>query len=142
MKLLDVNILVGVYRDDAPRHAELREWLRRTLGSGEHILLTPMVVAGFIRVSTNVKIFPLATSSEEAVAQIDQLLRSRFVSWAMPGPRHWQIFSELCQRADAQGNLVSDAAIAAVAIEHGATLVSLDRDFARFPGLRWEVPSR
>lgn len=142
MKLLDVNILIGVYRADDPRHAELREWLRRTLASGEQILLTPMVVAGFIRISTNRRIFPLATPTEEAIAQIDQLLRSRSVSWVMPGPRHWQIFSDLCHRADAQGNLVSDAAIAAVAIEHGAALMSVDRDFARFPGLRWEVPSR
>lgn len=142
MKLLDVNILVGVYRDDDPHHVEIREWLRQTLAAGERILLTPIVVAGFVRVSTNTKVFPLATSPEEAIAQIDQLLRSRLVSWALPGPRHWQVFANLCQRSQAQGNLVSDAAIAAVAIEHGATLVSLDRDFARFPGLRWELPSR
>jgi len=55
------------------------------------------------------------------------------------GPRHWDHFSHMCRVADARGNLVSDAAIAAIAAEHGATVVSFDRDFARFPGLRWEL---
>lgn len=140
MKLPDVNVLVGIYRDDDPQHEQVVAWLRRTLQAGEHVLLTPVVVSGFVRVVSNLKVFPAAMSADEAAGKIDTLLGSRMVSWAMPGPRHWQVFSRLCREADARGNLVSDAAIAAVAIEHGATLVTRDRDFARFTGLHWELP--
>ncbi|HET8928326.1 MAG TPA: TA system VapC family ribonuclease toxin [Microbacterium sp.] len=140
MKIPDVNILVAVYRDDDPRHPQLVDWLRATLGAGERILLTPAVVSGFVRVVSNFRIFSAPMGPDEAATKIDTLLGSRLVSWAMPGPRHWQIFSRLCRDADAHGNIVSDAAIAAVAIEHSATLVTLDRDFARFPQLRWELP--
>ncbi|QTV79309.1 PIN domain-containing protein [Microbacterium sp. NIBRBAC000506063] len=77
---------------------------------------------------------------EATLSFVEKLLRHPGVTRLGSGPRHWDIFSELCRAVDARGNLVSDAAIAAVAIEHGATLVSLDRDFAKFPGLRWELP--
>lgn len=141
MKLLDVNILLGLYRAEHPKHAELREWLRRTLIAGESIGLTPLVVTGFVRISTNPRVYPLVTPPAEARAQIDQLLGAPLVSWTMPGPRHWEIFSRICTESNAHGNLVTDAAIAAIAVEHGATLVTLDRDFARFPDVRWELPS-
>lgn len=141
MKLLDVSILLGLYRAEHPKHAELREWLRSTLIAGEPISLTPLVVTGFMRISTNPRVYPLVTPPAEARAQIDQLLRAPLVSWAMPGPRHWEIFSRICTESNAYGNLVTDAAIAAIAVEHGAALVTLDRDFARFPDVRWEHPS-
>ena len=89
---------------------------------------------------TNPRVYVTPTPLDMALEQVDQLVAFPRTTWLQPGPRHWQIFSRLCREADARGNLASDAAHAAVAIEHGATWVTLDRDFARFPGLRWEVP--
>lgn len=81
-----------------------------------------------------------AERTEQALAHIDQLRRNPSVIAISPGPRHWEIFADLCREVAARGSLVADAAHAAVAIEHGATWVTFDRDFGRFPGLRWEVP--
>lgn len=140
MKLPDVNVLVGVFRDDGPHHEQAVAWLARTLGEGRNVRLTPAVVAGFLRVASNPRIFRQPMPVDDASRKIDTLLESPLVSWAMPGPQHWRLFTDLCRETGARGNVVSDAAIAAVAIEHGATVVTFDRDFRRFPGLRCEFP--
>ena len=140
MRIPDVNVLIGAYRADDPRHEDLRHWLREALASREGFGLTPGVATGFVRIVTNPRVYVTPTPLDMALEQVDQLVAFPRTTWLQPGPRHWQIFSRLCREADARGNLASDAAHAAVAIEHGATWVTLDRDFARFPGLRWEVP--
>lgn len=140
MKIPDVNILIGAFRADATGHPELREWLQRTLSEGETLGLTPAVSTGVVRVLTHSRIFNAPDTLADALAHLDALRGNAAVVDVGPGPRHWDIFSRLCREADARGNLVADAAHAAIAIEHGATWITLDRDFARFPGLRWEVP--
>ena len=140
MKIPDLNVLIGAFRADAVGHSALREWLRRTLSDGETLGLTPAVSTGVVRVLTNSRVFNAPDTLEDALGHIDVLRSNPAVVEVGPGPRHWDIFARLCRDADARGNIVADAAHAAIAIEHGATWVTLDRDFTRFSGLRWEVP--
>ena len=103
--------------------------------------LSSAVASGFVRIVTHRRIFVDPTPLADALAQVQVLRSNPEVTDVHPGPQHWDIFSRLCTEADARGSLVSDAAHAALAIEQGATWVTFDRDFARFPGLRWEVPA-
>lgn len=140
MRVPDVNVLVAAFRVEHPAHDTAREWLRTTLGSGEMLGLSTSVATSVVRLLTNHRMWRVPDSPESALLHLATLRRNTSVVDVAPGPKHWEIFARLCRDADARGNLVSDAAHAAIAIEHGAILVSSDRDFARFPGLRWEVP--
>lgn len=142
MKAPDVNILVHALRDDAKDHELANKWLRDAVHADEPLGLVDSVITGFVRVVTNPRAFTEPTPLIRALSQIDELVENPGVMRISPGRRHWELLSQLCRDADARGNLISDAAHAAVAIEHGATWVSLDRDFARFSGLRWELPFR
>ena len=138
MNLVDVNILIYAFRADSPRHADYSAWLDgltqgdRAFGMSERVLL------GFMRIVTHRKVFSDANTMEEALAFTESLLTNSLCRDITPGDRHWPLFSSLCVAAAAHGNLVSDAWYAALAIEHGCTWVTTDRDFARFPGLTWQ----
>jgi toxin-antitoxin system PIN domain toxin len=97
-------------------------------------------MAGFLRVVTNSRVLRDPTPFDKAVHFVDALLAGPAVRRVAPAERHWDMFVDLCGRGDAKGNLISDAWLAAIAIEQGATLVTTDRDFRRFPGLRLEDP--
>ena len=140
MILPDVSVLVGAFRADAPNHAQLRRWLKSAVADVEDLGITDAVLAGTIRVLTHPRVFVNPTPLDDALAQVAALLAADGVVGANPGPRHWETVERLCRAADARGNLVVAAQRAAVAIELGATWVTLDRDFARFPGLRWVSP--
>ncbi|GAA1058877.1 TA system VapC family ribonuclease toxin [Agromyces bracchium] len=140
MLIPDVNVLVGAHRTDSPDHDRLRAWLESTVAGPEALGLTDAVLAGFVRVVTHPRVFVDPTPLETALEQAETLQEAPGVHRVAPGARHWRIFVDLCRTGSARGNLVADAAHAAVAIEAGATWVSLDRDFARFPGLRWRSP--
>ncbi len=140
MKLLDVNVLVAVFREEHRHHELARGWLSRVLTERMQIGLASPVVSGFVRVVTNPRVYPDATPLDLALTQMDDLMRHPSVVTVSPGPRHWELFSGVCRDVDARGSLVSDAVIAAIAIEQGATVVTLDRGFRRFPGVRWEAP--
>lgn len=139
MILPDVNVLVDAHRTDAPRHERAARWLEQAVIGAEPVGLADPVVAGFVRVMTHPRIFAVPASLETTLGFVDALFRQPGVVRAGAGRRHWDQFSAMCRSADARGNVVSDAAIAAIAVEHGATVVTFDRDFARFPGLRWEL---
>ncbi len=136
----DVNILVGASRGEDPRHAQLYSWLDSVLGHDEPLALTPAVVSGYVRVVTNTRIFADPTPLPRALGHIEALRENPSVLDVAPGHRHWAIFGALCRESDARGNLVADAHHAATAIEHGATWVTLDRDYARFGRLTWRLP--
>lgn len=140
MLIPDVNILVAAYRTDAPQHDVARAWLEKHVAGSEIVGVTDAVLTGFVRVVTHPRIFTVPTPLAQAIAQVDSLRAADGVLPVAPGPRHWAIFCELCAAAAAKGNLVADAVHAATAIEAGATWVSFDRDFARFPGLNWVFP--
>lgn len=140
MILPDVNVLVGALRADAPHHSTLRSWLEAAVAGVEDVGLTDAVLGGTLRVLTHPRVFRSPTPIGEALDAVAHLRSAEGVVRVVPGPRHWGIVDDLCLRADARGNLVADARHAAVAVEIGATWVTLDRDFARFPGLRWRSP--
>ncbi len=141
MLIPDVNILVAAFRADAPRHEVARIWLETHVSGSEAVGVTSAVLTGFVRIVTHPRIFTVPTPLPQATSQCDALRGAAGVLSVEPGRRHWDIFRELCVAAGAKGNLVADAAHAATAMEAGATWVSFDRDFARFPGLKWISPA-
>ncbi len=140
MNLPDVNVLVGALRPDAPAHARCRAWLEATVRDPRPFALTSSVLAGAVRVLTHPRVFQPPSDPPAVLAELDRLRSQPTAVVVEPGPRHWELFRSLCDGAEARGNLVPDAALAAVAIEHGCTLVTLDRDVARFDGLAWGPP--
>jgi toxin-antitoxin system PIN domain toxin len=99
-----------------------------------------MVLSGFLRVVTHPRVFKEPTPPEIALEFAERLRGSPAADPLAPGERHWGIFVDLCRRTRAIGNVVPDAYLAALAIEHRGTWITADRAFARFPGLRWENP--
>ena len=97
---------------------------------------------GFLRIVTNPKIFTPATPMDTALEFCRSLIQLPQSVLVLPTHRHWEIFVDLCQRAKIKGPLVTDAYLAALAIEHGCELVTTDSDFSRFEGLRWSHPLR
>lgn len=140
MLLPDVNVLVYAHREDAPDHAAYRAWLEDVANGPARFALSDLVLSGFVRVVTHRRAFDPPSRVVDALAFVEELRsRPQRVS-VIPGPRHWSIFVDLCVRAGARGNLVSDAYHAALAIESGSEWITGDRGFARFPGLRWRHP--
>jgi uncharacterized protein len=140
MRLVDVNVLVYAHRVDAARHQDYADWLRGLLAGQEPYGVSDLVLSGFLRVVTNPKVFKQPTPMDTGLA-FTQLLRTQPNCVPVePGPRHWDIFTGLCRTAGVKGNLVPDAYLAALAIESGSEWVTTDRDFSRFPGLRWRHP--
>ena len=140
MRLVDVNVLVCAFRTDAPGHAAHRAFVQSLIGSDEAYAASDHVLAGFLRVVTHPKVFHPPTPLAPALAFVRAFRERANAVLLAPGARHWGIFTSLCQEAAARGNLVPDAWLAALAIEAGCELVTTDRDFARFPGLRWRHP--
>ena len=140
MKLLDVNILVAAHREDAAPHRAIGPWLESRLASPPGVALSDLVLSGFVRVVTHPKIFKTPTPLDQALEFAVDLRARPGVTIVRPGVGHWEIFLRLCRSADARGNLVPDAYHAALAVEYGLEWVTLDRGFARYPGLRWSCP--
>lgn len=140
MILPDVNVLVYSHREDVPTHERYREWLTRTLAGPQVFGLSDLVLSGFLRVVTHPRIFVNPTPLEVALAFTQMLREQPNALIVRPGLRHWGIFEALCRDAGARGNLIPDAYLAALAIETGSEFMTADRDFARFPGLRWRHP--
>lgn len=141
MVLPDVNVLVYAFRSDLPQHEHHRGFLLGLLEGDEAFGLCGIVLSGFVRVVTHPRIFATPDPIEDALAFAETLRSSERAVWVEPGPRHWEIFERLCRDASARGNLVPDAYLAALAIESGCEWITTDRDYARFPGLRWRHPA-
>lgn len=142
MILPDVNVLVHAFRSDTVEHGAIRAWLEGVLDGDEPVGIAGLGLSGFLRVVTHPRIFSPPDTIDSALSFADALHSQPNAVPVAPGPRHWSIFSRLCREGDATGNLVPDAYIAALAIESGAELITTDRDYARFPGLRWRHPLR
>ncbi len=140
MIVLDVNILLYAYGTASPRHHEARSWLEKVLSESEIIGFPWQTLAAFVRVVTNSRIPGFRRSSEDAARVVDQWLQQPNVRVLVPGDRHWPLFRQMIIEGQASGPLVSDAELAALTIEYGGVLYTADRDFARFPGLRWVNP--
>ena len=140
MILLDVNVMVYAARLDAVDHVRYRRWLEGAMRGTEPVALAEESLAAVVRITTHRKIWKAPLTHDQVFAFIETLLSGRAATTVGPGPNQWEVFQRLCRDADARGNLVSDAWLATTAIEHNATLITTDRDFARFPGLRWRHP--
>lgn len=140
MILVDVNVLVYACRRDAAQHAAYHAWLTMHLNGKEPVGIYPESLSAVVRITTHTKVWKHPLAIGDALAFCDAVRRAPTTVPVQPGDKHWAIFSDLCRQARAKGNLVSDAWIAALAIEAGCTLVTTDSDFARFKGLRWETP--
>jgi uncharacterized protein len=136
MILIDANVLIYAYHPAAEKHRRSKEWLAKTFESGERIGLSWTTVLAFLRLTTSPKPFSIPLTSEEAGAIVTGWFSYPEVSILPPTERHWTILSRLLADGQARGPLVMDAHLAALAIEHGATLCTTDRDFTRFKGLR------
>jgi toxin-antitoxin system PIN domain toxin len=140
MLMPDVNVLVGAYRTDAMHHSALKAWLEVAVGATESVGVSDAVASGFVRVVTHPRVFAVPTPLETALTQMRSLRASTGVLRVVASEGYWEVFDRLCSRADARGNFVADAAHAALAVQTGATWVTLDRNFARFEGLKWASP--
>jgi len=128
------------HRHDAADHRRFRQWLDAVVAGPEDYGFSDLILSSFVRVVTLPKIFQPPTPLAEALEFCDFLRNRPNAFSVVPGPRHWQIFADLCIRVGARGALVSGTYLAALAIESQCEFITLDRDFARFPGLRWRHP--
>ena len=143
MLLPDVNVLIYAHVEDStPDHPEYANWLIRLATGPEPFALSVLVLAGFIRITTNARVFDPPSTLDTAFAFVSALMERPTARIVGPGPDHMAISEHLCRAAGATGKLVADAQHAAVAVEHGCTMVSTDSDFDRFPELRWQHPLR
>jgi toxin-antitoxin system PIN domain toxin len=132
----DVNVLIEAARQDAAHHAICRNWLHESLASGKSLGISELVLSAVVRILTNPRAFRPVMTLEEVLRFTDSLLAQPTVTRLRPGDRHWRIFTGLCENEHITGPKVADAYHAALAIEHGATWITLDRDFAAFRWLR------
>ena len=143
MLLPDINVLVYAHREDSiASHAEYAQWISRLATGAEPFALSVLVLSGFLRIVTNHRVFSPPSTFDSAFAFLSELIARPTARIVGPGPEHLVIFERLCREAGATGKLIADAQHAAVAVEHGCTMVSTDSDFDRFPGLRWQHPLR
>jgi toxin-antitoxin system PIN domain toxin len=140
MILVDANILLYAYHPRAAQHEASRAWLEATLSGSRFVRFAWVSLWAFLRISTNPRAFERPLSASEAASAVPSWLAQPVAGILEPGERHWELLAGLLQEGQASGPLVMDAVLAAIAIEHGATLHTTDRDFARFPGLTWIDP--
>ncbi len=136
MESPDVDVLINAARPDAAHHRVCREWLETSLAGGKTLGISELVLSGVVRIVTNTRLYPRASTLEETLAFTNTLMSHPSVTRLRPGEQHWRIFTGLCEHEHVTGAKVSDAYHAALAIEHGATWITLDRDFASFSWLK------
>ncbi|MGH9720999.1 MAG: TA system VapC family ribonuclease toxin [Bryobacteraceae bacterium] len=136
MTLTDANILLYAFDPSSAQHAKCRRWLEKACQGSELVLLCWPVILAFLRISTNPLVFETPLSMEEAAAVVTNLLEQPAVRVIQPGEDHWRILAGLLRTSQARGSLVMDAHLAALAMEHGATVCTTDRDFSRFEKLK------
>jgi hypothetical protein len=140
MIVVDANLLLYASDASSDHHQASRRWLEATLSDPEPVGLAWVALLAFLRVGTNSRIRKDAFSVDEAAAIVAGWLERPMVTLLNPGERHWDILRGLMTKGQARGPLITDAHLAALAIEHGAILATSDRDFARFPGLKFFNP--
>ena len=138
--LVDANILLFATDERSRFQPNARQWLEEKLGGTERLGLPWQSLVAFLRLSTNPRVYPRPLTPETAWAQVDSWLSLDIVWIPHPGPSYAEILGQLVLRHDVRGNLVTDAQLAALAVEHGLTLCSADTDFAGFPEIEWVNP--
>jgi len=141
MILADVNVLIYAFRTDLPQHGVCRRWLAGVVAGDARFGLSPLALSAVVRITTNPRAFRTPSGIDEAFGFCKDLLEQPHCQVVEPSERHWDIFRNLCIATETRGPRVSDAWFAALAIEWGCEWITLDRDYARFPGLKWQVPA-
>jgi toxin-antitoxin system PIN domain toxin len=139
--LVDANVLLYAYQPRSESHQRCRAWIEEAFSGEEPVCLAWVTVLAFVRISTNPRIFEQPLLPVEAAAAVSSWLERPSVSVLEAGERCWEIFRQMLVKAQASGPLVMDAFLAALALENGATLVTTDRDFSRFPNLKVRNPA-
>lgn len=140
MQLLDVNVLVYAFRRESPEHEAYLTFVDSLVNGPQAFAVSDVVLSGFVRIVTHPRIFDHPDPIAAALEFVDAVRSASPCVVVAPGERHWSISRDLCITARVKGNLVPDAYLAAIAIEHGCELITTDQDFARFPKLRWRHP--
>lgn len=140
MKLVDVNVLLYAVDESSPHHALAKPWLERQLSGSETFAFAWAVLLAFVRLATNPRVFADPLTAQEALDLVDSWVEQPSATVVHPTERHSSLLRELLAPLGTAGNLASDAHLAALSIEHGAELCSIDSDFARFPRVRWTNP--
>ncbi len=141
MKVVDANVLLYAVNEDATKHQESREWLDAALSGRATVGFSWIVLLAFVRLSTKAGVFPRPLTLAEALGVVEAWLAQPAAVVVEPTARHASVLADLLQAVGVGGNLVNDAHLAALAIEHHGLVVSFDRDFDRFAGVKWEEPS-
>ena len=140
MMLVDTNVMIYAHRLDVDRHSEYRAWMDALVAGPEPYAVSDFALNGMIRIVTDRRIYKNATPIQVALGFAELIRQQPHAHVVSPGVRFWPVFTDLCRKTGASGKLVPDAYLAALAIEHGCELISEDKDFRRFPGLRWRHP--
>jgi toxin-antitoxin system PIN domain toxin len=138
--LLDANLLLYAYDSDGPQHERARAWLEQTLNGSGPVGISWLTLWAFLRIGTNPRVYREPLTIGEAEAIVAEWLALPSVALLEPGDRYWEIFGSLLLEGQVAGPLVMDAALAALALEHGAVMCTTDRDFDRFRGLKKHNP--
>lgn len=140
MKIVDANVLLYAVNSASDHHKASRRWLDAALSGADTIGLAWVPLLAFVRLTTKVGLFPSPLRPSEAIGQITEWLSAPGAVMVSPTPRHIDVLGGLLGRIGTGGNLVNDGHLAALAIEHRATVVSYDSDFGRFDGITWQTP--
>lgn len=140
MILVDANVLIYAYDLGSPRQSEAAAWLERTLSGDEDVRFPLTTLLAFLRITTNPGVFERPLTASRAIGIVRSWLARPNVAIANPTDRHWETLEATATAGQARGPLLMDAHVAALASEHGATLATTDRDFARFPRLKTVDP--
>jgi uncharacterized protein len=138
--LVDANVLIYAIDADSPHHSSARRWLEEALSGTKPVGFAWIVVLAFLRITTRSGILRRPLSPERAMAYVDEWLAQPYVRPVAPGEGHWTILRKLLRDSGTAGNLTSDAHLAAIALELGASICSTDGDFERFPGIERVSP--
>lgn len=140
MILVDANLLLYAEDELSAQHAQARAWWDARLSGDSPVCLCWTVLGAFIRIGTNPRVFDHPLSLDQALSRVQSWLEQPCTRIVTSTDRHWVVFQELLREGQAVANLVTDAHLAALAVEHGCELNSTDSDFSRFPGIRWRNP--
>lgn len=140
MIVLDANILLYAYDSSSSHHVKARAWVEQAFSDSAPVGLPWQTISAFLRIMTNLRLPGERFTLQEAVEIVDRWLEQPNVRLLAEGEDHWQLFRQLMVEGQASGALVSDAHLAALTLEYGGVLQTTDRDFARFPSLRWANP--
>ncbi len=140
MLLADVNVFIYAHRPESPHHEHYRDWLTGRLSGLEPFGVSEIVLSSFLRIVTNHRVYREPTPPGQALEFCRVVREAPSAIVVRPGPRHWELFARYVAELGIRSNDIPDAYLAALAMDVGATWITTDRGFARFPGLRWATP--